>query len=366
MTTSARAAAPDDGAFMRRALALAERGWGQTAPNPLVGAVVVRGDVVVGEGWHTRYGAPHAEVEALRAAGDLAAGATMYVTLEPCNHHGQTPPCSEALIAAGIRRVVVAIRDPHDVAKGGAAHLQANGIEVVIGVEEDAARELNAVFFHALESDRAFVQLKVALSLDGAISDHTRRRGWLTGAEARREVHRLRAGCDAVAVGIGTARTDDPSLTVRDYEPQPRVAPARVVFDTSARLPLTSRLVQTAREQPTVVVCWAPDPAHAAALEHAGVTLVHAATLADALVALRVLGLRSMLVEGGAALATSFLQEALVDRLIIFRAPIILGADALNAFAGLPSATLGNAKRWRLRQAKRFGDDEMSVYAPPL
>jgi diaminohydroxyphosphoribosylaminopyrimidine deaminase/5-amino-6-(5-phosphoribosylamino)uracil reductase len=366
MTASARAAAPDDGAFMRRALALAERGWGQTAPNPMVGAVVVRDGVVVGEGWHTRYGAPHAEVEALRAAGELASGATLYVTLEPCNHYGQTPPCSEAIIAAGIRRVVAATVDPHELARGGAAHLRAYGIDVVIGVEDDAARELNAPFFHALASDRAFVQLKVALSLDGAISDHTRRRGWLTGFEARREVHRLRAGSDAVAVGIGTARTDDPALTVRDYEPAPRVAPARVVFDTSARLPLSSRLVQTARDQGTIVVCWAPDPAHAAALEHAGVTLVHAATMADALVALRVLGLRSMLVEGGAALATSFLQEALVDRLIIFRAPIILGADALNAFSGLPSATLGDARRWRLTQAKRFGDDEMTVYAPPL
>jgi diaminohydroxyphosphoribosylaminopyrimidine deaminase/5-amino-6-(5-phosphoribosylamino)uracil reductase len=366
MTERARAAALDDGAFMRRALSLAERGWGQTAPNPMVGAVVVRdGGAVVGEGWHTRYGAAHAEVEALRAAGDDARDATMYVTLEPCNHFGQTPPCAEAIIAAGVRRVVIATRDPHEVAKGGAEQLRANGIEVAIGVEEDAARELDAPFFHALQSDRAFVQLKVALSLDGALTDHTHKRGWLTGPEARREVHRMRAGSDAVAVGIGTARTDDPALTVRDFEPLPRVAPARVVFDTSARLPLTSRLVQTAHEQRTIVVCWAPDPAHAAALEHAGVTLVHAATLGDALVALRGAGIRSLLVEGGAALATSFLQEALVDRLIIFRAPIILGSDALNAFAGLPPATLGDAKRWHVVQSRRFGDDEMTVYAPP-
>ncbi len=365
MTASARAVAPDDGAYMRRALALAERGWGQTAPNPMVGAVVVRDDIVVGEGWHTRYGAAHAEMEALRAAGDRAQGATLYVTLEPCNHQGQTPPCSEAIIAAGIRRVVAATADPHEVAKGGAAHLRAHGIDVVLGLEDDAARELNAAFFHALGSDRAFVQLKVALSIDGAISDYTRHRGWLTGFAARQEVHRLRAGSDAVAIGIGTARTDNPELTVRDHAPAPRIAPARVVFDTSARLPRTSRLVQSAREQSTIVVCWAPDPAHAAALEHAGVTLVHAATLPDALVALRVAGIRSLLVEGGAALATSFLQEALVDRLIIFRAPIILGTGSLNAFAGLPSATLGTAGRWRLTQTKRFGDDEMTVYAPP-
>ena len=357
---------PDDGAFMRRALSLAARGWGQTAPNPMVGAVVVRDGAVVGEGWHTRFGEAHAEVEALRAAGESARGATMYVTLEPCNHHGKTPPCTEALIAAGIARVVAATGDPNHDAQGGVARLSAHGIHVDIGVEEDAARELNAAFFHAHASSRTFVQLKVALSLDGALTDHTRRRGWLTGPEARREVHRLRAGSDAVAVGLGTVRMDDPMLTVRDWSPAPRVPPTRVVFDTSARLPLASRLVQTAREEPTAVVCWAPDPAHAAALEHAGVQLIHAANLADALVELRAAGIQSVLVEGGAALATSFLQESLVDRLIIFRAPIILGGESLNAFAGLPPDTLGTAKRWRVIDARRFGDDEMTVYGPPV
>ena len=365
MTVGARAEAPDDGAFMRRALSLAERGWGQTAPNPMVGAVVVRDGVVVGEGWHTRYGAPHAEIDALRVAGDAARGATMYVTLEPCTHHGQTPPCSDALVAAGISRVVAATADPHPVARGGTERLRARGVTVVVGVEELAARELNAPFFHALASPRSFVQLKLALSLDGALTDHTRQRGWLTREEARREVHRLRAGADAIVVGIGTVRADNPLLTVRDVSPPPRIPPARVVFDTSARLPLTSRLVQTARDQPTIVVCWAPDPAHAAALEHAGVTLVHAASLLDALVALRAAGIRTVLVEGGAALASSFLQEALVDRLIIFRAPLMLGSGALNAFAGLPSVSLDAARRWRVIDARRFGDDEMTVYAPP-
>ena len=365
MQRGGRAAAPDDGAFMRRALALAAQGWGQTAPNPRVGAVVVRDGVVAGEGWHTRYGASHAEIDALAAAGDAARGATVYVTLEPCNHHGQTPPCVDALLAAGVSRVVIATSDPNPVASDGAARLLAHGVQVDVGLEETAARELNAAFFHAHSSPRAFVQLKLALSLDGALTDHTRQRGWLTGPEARREVHRLRAGSDGVAVGIGTVRADDPLLTVREAEFSPRVPPARVVFDTSARLPLTSRLVQTAREQPTIVVCWAPDPSHAAALEHAGVTLVHSATLADALVALRSAGIRSLLVEGGAALASSFLQEALVDRLIIFRAPIILGGEALNGFAGLPPTTLGAARRWRLVDTRAFSDDEMTVYAPP-
>jgi diaminohydroxyphosphoribosylaminopyrimidine deaminase/5-amino-6-(5-phosphoribosylamino)uracil reductase len=364
MTEGARAAEPD-GAFMRRALALAERGWGQTAPNPMVGAVLVRDGVVVGEGWHTRYGAPHAEIEALREAGDAARGATLYVTLEPCSHHGQTPPCSDALLAAGISRVVAATADPSPVARGGAEQLRSQGVEVLVGIEEPAAHELNASFFHALTSPRSFVELKLALSLDGALTDYTRQRGWLTRVEARREVHRLRAGADGIAVGIGTVRCDDPMLTVRDVAMQPRIPPARVVFDTSARLPLTSRLVHTARDHPTIVVCWAPDPAHAAALEHAGITLVHAASLADALVALRAAGIRTLLVEGGAVLASSFLQEALVDRLIIFRAPLILGGGALNAFAGLPSVTIGDARPWRVIDARRFGDDEMTVYAPP-
>ena len=357
--------APDDGVFMRRALSLALRGWGQTAPNPMVGAVVVLDGVVVGEGWHERYGAPHAEIHALRVAGERSVGATVYVTLEPCSHHGKTPPCTDALLAAGVKRVVAATADPNPAARGGGDQLRAHGVEVVIGVEEWAAREQNAAFFHRFASRRPFVQLKLALSLDGALTDHTRQRGWLTGDAARREVHRLRAGADAVVVGIGTVRADDPLLTVRDAEVPPRIPPARVVFDTSARLPLTSRLVLTAREQPTIVVCWAPDPAHAAALEHAGVTLVHAASLADALAALRDRGLGSVLVEGGAALASSFLQDALVDRLIIFRAPLILGGESLNAFAALPPATLGEAKRWRVIDARRFGDDEMTVYAPP-
>ena len=364
MNEVGRAAAPGDGAWMRRALDLAERGWGHTAPNPMVGAVVVRDGVVVGEGWHARYGTAHAEVEALRSAGERARGATLYVTLEPCNHHGQTPPCTDAILGAGIRRVVAAVADPNPVARGGADRLCSAGVETVLGVEEVAARELNAAFFHAHASDRPFVRLKLALSLDGALADATRAPGWLSGEDARTEVHRLRADSDAVAVGIGTALADDPLLTVRRVPP-PRVTPLRVVFDTSARLPLTSRLVRTAREAPVLVVCWAPDPTHAAALEHAGVELLHAASLPHAMRALRARGVRSMLVEGGASLASAMLQEAQVDRLIIFRAPILLGADSLNAFGGLSSATIGAAPRWRLVRSRRLGDDEMTVYAPP-
>jgi diaminohydroxyphosphoribosylaminopyrimidine deaminase/5-amino-6-(5-phosphoribosylamino)uracil reductase len=362
--TAERAAPPDDGVWMRRALALAVRGWGHTAPNPMVGAVVVRDGIVVGEGWHTAYGDPHAEVAALGAAGEAARGATVYVTLEPCNHHGKTPPCTDALLAAGVRRVVAATADPSPVAGGGAERLRNAGVDVTMGVEEASARELNAPFFHALTSTRPFVQLKLALSLDGAVTDYTREPGWLTGELARREVHRLRAGADAVAVGIGTALADDPQLTVRDAPP-PRIAPTRVVFDTSARLPLGSRLARSAHAVPVVDVCWAPDPRHAAALEHVGVTLLHAATLPTALAALRERGVRSLLLEGGATLASAFLQESLVDRLIIFRSPLVLGGGALNAFGTLPAARVADAARWRVVHTQRFGDDEMTIYAPP-
>jgi diaminohydroxyphosphoribosylaminopyrimidine deaminase / 5-amino-6-(5-phosphoribosylamino)uracil reductase len=364
MNDGERGTVPDDGAWMRRALALAERGWGQTAPNPMVGAVVVRDGAVVGEGWHARFGEAHAEVEALRAAGERARGATMYVTLEPCNHQGKTPPCTGAILGAGVRRVVAAAPDPNPVARGGAERLRAEGVEVVLGTEAEAALELNAAFFHGVGSDRPFVRLKLALSLDGALADVTRRTGWLTGEEARTEVHRLRAGSDAVAVGIGTALADDPLLTVRGAAP-PRIPPLRVVFDTSARLPLDSRLVRSARETPVLVVCWAPDPRHAAALEQAGVELLHAASLPHALRALRARGVASLLVEGGAGLASSFVQEAQVDRLVIFRAPILLGGGSLNAFGGMPSGTIDGVPRWRIVQSRRYGDDEMTVYKPP-
>jgi diaminohydroxyphosphoribosylaminopyrimidine deaminase/5-amino-6-(5-phosphoribosylamino)uracil reductase len=364
MALRERAAAPADGAYMRRALDLAENGWGRTAPNPMVGAVVVRDGHIVGEGWHRRYGEAHAEVEALRSAGERARGATLYVTLEPCNHQGRTPPCTGAILAAGIRRVVIAVADPNPVAAGGAERLREAGVTVEIGLGEASARELNAVFFHALSSDRPFVRLKLALSLDGAMSDATRKPAWLTGHEARGEVHRLRTGSDAVAVGIGTVLADDPLLTVRSFS-APRVPPLRVVFDTSARLPLTSQLVRTARESPVVVVCWAPEARHAVALEQEGVELLHAATLGDAMRALRARHVRSILVEGGAALAASLIQEALVDRLIIFRAPLVLGTGALNPFGAFPAATIDDAPRWRFVRSARFGDDEMTVYAPP-
>lgn len=348
---------------MRRALVLARRGWGRTAPNPMVGAVVVRDGVVVGEGWHAEFGGPHAEVVALAAAGERARGADVYVTLEPCAHQGKTPPCADALIAAGVRRVIVGAADPNPVAVGGAAKLRAAGILVTDGVEHEAAEELNAPFFFTCrDASRPFVTLKLAVSLDGALAPGDRTQRWLTGEAARKYVHRIRAGVDAVAVGIGTALSDDPALTVR-HGRRPRVAPARVVFDPRGRLPLASQLVRTAKKVPTWIVGDGVPQEAAAALNTAGVRLLVASGLPAQLRVLRVAGVGHLLVEGGASLAGALLGGGFVDRLIIFQAPVLLGAGALPAF-GVVSPGMGAPEQWRVIERREFGDDLMTTYAP--
>ncbi|MBK7835904.1 MAG: bifunctional diaminohydroxyphosphoribosylaminopyrimidine deaminase/5-amino-6-(5-phosphoribosylamino)uracil reductase RibD [Gemmatimonadetes bacterium] len=354
--------AGDDLRFMRRALALAERGWGQVSPNPLVGAVVVRDGTVVGEGYHAAFGREHAEGMALGRAGAQARGSTVYVTLEPCNHHGKTPPCTEALITAGVARVVIAVRDPHPVAAGGADRLRAAGIAVDVGLGERAARDLNAHFLHAVTSERPWVTLKLAVSIDGAVADHTRKTGWLTGLEARAEVHRWRAQHDAIGVGMGTVLADDPALTVRDAK-APRVAPMRVVFSRSGRLPVTSILARTARDVPVLVMADDPDPAYESTLNEMGVELIPAASLGEALRALRARGVQSILVEGGARLAGALMFDRLVDRLVVFTAPVVLGAGALNAFHLAPAQRAEQADRLRIVDRQPFGDDLMTVYA---
>ena len=353
-----------DAAFMRRALELARKGWGQTAPNPMVGAVVVRDGVVVGEGHHTRFGSAHAEVEALRAAGDRAAGATIYVTLEPCAHTGKTPPCTDALVAARVARVVIAVRDPNPDAAGGVERLRDAGIEIGIGVEDAAARELNAPFFHSFAEQRPWITLKLAVSLDGALADATGHSRWITGDDSRRLVHEMRAGSDAIGVGIGTALADDPSLTVRDA-PAPRVPPLRVVFDRGARLPLHSVIARTAHVVPALVVAGTPPSVRVAALEAAGVRVIQAATLRAALDALGALGVRSLLVEGGARLAGALIGTGMVDRLVIFQGSAIFGAGALDAFAFVPPTEVERDPAWRALGRREIGADTMTVYAPP-
>lgn len=365
ITSSAAVATENDAVHMRRALALARLGWGQTAPNPMVGAVVVSDGQVVGEGFHAHYGAAHAEIIALKRAGILAHGATVYVSLEPCAHYGKTPPCADALIAAEVRRVVVAAPDPSRTARGGDERLRRAGVQVDVGVEQAAALELNAPFFNAIASPRPWVTLKLALSADGGVADPAGARRWITGEESRVEVHRQRAGSDAIAVGIGTVLADDPLLTVREV-PHPRIAPKRIVFDSTLRTPRTSAVIRTTGEVETILVGRPSAPVDRLALaEEAGASVLLAPTLDESLVALRKRGVQSLYVEGGPRLAGAFLREGRADRLIIFRSPVELGSDAPKAFAFAPDgfeASLGGGQH-RVVEQRRFGDDVMTVYA---
>jgi diaminohydroxyphosphoribosylaminopyrimidine deaminase/5-amino-6-(5-phosphoribosylamino)uracil reductase len=322
----------------------------------MVGAVVIRDGAVVGEGAHEEFGGPHAEVVALGAAGELARGATLYVTLEPCNHHGKTPPCTRAIVDAGIARVVIAVEDPTPLAGGGVEYLRERGVEVTVGVEAQHAADLIAPFLFAPTADRPFVTLKLALSAEGAVADQARSKKWLTGERSREEVHRLRAQSDAIGVGVGTVLADDPQLTVRG-KIIPRVRPARVVFDRNARLPLESALVRTANENPTIVVT-SPGAPHADALRSRGLKVVERSDTRGALEDLRALGIQHLFVEGGASLAADLLANEAVDRLVIFQTQVSLGEGGIKPFPDVQSLNIQ-----RIVERSRFGDDEMTAYA---
>lgn len=349
---------------MERALSLAWRGWGRVAPNPLVGAVVLRGDTgeIVGDGWHQEYGGPHAEVHALRAAGERARGATMVVSLEPCAHQGKTPPCTDAIVAAGIRRVVAAIHDPDPDARGGLDLLKTAGVETHVGLCAEAAAAQNAVFLTSrLQTERPFVALKLATSIDGRIADARGRSQWISGTEAREYVHWLRAGFDAIGVGGTTALTDDPQLTARGGI-TPRRPPVRIVFDRRAMLNSGVQMVRTAREVPTWVVSSPDAPAaNVSVLEGNGVRVFRPETLKQAFAQLRLAGIQSLLCEGGGALGTKLLAEGLVDRLYWVQAPVWLGEKAVPAFPGVPEMALGEAPRWIAVERRPLGPDTLLV-----
>ncbi len=318
--------------YMGLALELARRGEGATSPNPLVGCVVVRDGRVVGRGYHARAGGPHAEVLALAEAGDAARGADLYVTLEPCAHHGRTPPCVGRVIAAGVGRVVIAMGDPNPrVAGRGERQLRRAGIRVTTGVREEEARRLNEAFCLSITAGRAFVHLKLAATLDGRLATRTGDSRWVTGAASRERVHRLRARCGAVLVGAGTARADDPRLTVR-LPGQPERPVLRAVLSSRLDLPDTLRLVADGEASRTVLFHGPGAPGDRRRRFAArGVRLVEVPRLGDGLDLQRVLtalydlGRMEVLVEGGAVTAQRFLDQGLVDRFHLFLAPRLLG-----------------------------------------
>jgi diaminohydroxyphosphoribosylaminopyrimidine deaminase / 5-amino-6-(5-phosphoribosylamino)uracil reductase len=357
---------PDETRHMARALLLAERGRGCTAPNPVVGAVVVRDGRVVGSGWHERAGADHAEVVALRRAGAKARGATLFCTLEPCAHHGRTPPCVDAIVAAGIRRCVVATRDPHDIVDGrGLRRLRAAGVAVEVGMLEEQAREALGGYLRAHRAGLPRATWKLAVTLDGKVADARGRSKWITGPGSRALVQRLRAGSDAIVIGSGTARADDPRLTVRlaGLRRGGR-APLRVVCDTRLRLPLGLRLFGPALARGTVVACAADAPAaRAAQLERRGVAVwrlpkagggVSPRALARRLAAE---GRYEVLLECGPRLGTSWLKAGLVSRLALFTAPRVLGGEGLAWCGALGRGSLARALPGRFRNCGGVGGD---------
>ncbi len=347
---------------MRRALELAWRGWGRVHPNPMVGAVLLRDGAMIGEGWHAEFGGPHAEAAAIASAGGKAEGATLVVTLEPCRHQGKTPPCTETIFDAGVTRVVFGADDPTPEARGGASELAGVGLSVDRLPVENQVRRQNAIFFHSLRHpERPFVALKLATSVDGRIADYTGRSQWLSGRKAREWTHWLRAGFDAIAVGGRTARTDNPSLTVRG-EIAPRVPPRRIVFDRHAQLAGASHLLDTARDIPVMLVSEGkPLPELATKYQAAGVETIEAASLDLALQRLHTAGVKSILVEGGGRLAARLLTAGLIDRFYWVQTPLWLGEGAVPAFAGLHGELLEQVNRWTPVERRSLGADTLLV-----
>lgn len=337
-----------DARYMNMAIELARAGAGQTSPNPLVGAVIVKNGTVVGMGAHLRAGEPHAEVHALRMSGNQAKDATLYVTLEPCCHVGKTPPCTEAVIRAGINRVVVAALDPNpQVAGGGVKKLRAAGLGVIIGVEEEKAKQLNEVFFHYIQTKRPFVTLKTASTLDGKIATHTGHSKWITGEDARREVHELRRVHDAILVGSGTVLADDPALTVRVDGKVWGKQPVRVILDRRLRTPLTAQVVTDRSAETWIVTSAASSEQQRQALIENGVSVIVVdgeLTVEKVLEVLGERGITSLLVEGGAEVNGAFLQAKAIQKMISYVSlKLVGGRNAPTIFGGEGIASMEDA-----------------------
>ena len=354
---------PADSLYMARALQLAARGLYTTNPNPRVGCVIVRDGRVVGEGWHERAGTPHAEIHALRAAGDAARGATAYVTLEPCSHHGRTPPCAEALIDAGVARVVAAMTDPNPlVAGGGIAMLTLAGIRADVGLMEAEARALNPGFVSRMTRGRPWVRLKTAATLDGKTALENGASQWITGDAARADVQRLRARACAILTGSGTVAADNPRMNVRDFNIGRQ--PLRVVVDSQLRTAPDAAIL------PALVACHHADPARRAALEQAGAEVVELpgsdgrVDLAALFARLAQRGVNEVHVEAGAALNGALLAAGLVDEWVAYVAPMAVGDVARGLFAMPALTTLASAQRFTLADVRQIGGDLRLTLTP--
>jgi len=346
---------------MARALRLAERGQYAAHPNPMVGCVLVRDETIVGEGWHVAAGEAHAEINALEAAGDSARGSTAYVTLEPCAHHGKTPPCVEALISAGVSNVVVALEDPFPAVAGrGIAALKKAGLGVRVGLMQSSAEQLLAGFLSRVTRSRPFVRLKMASSLDGGIAMSNGESQWITGPEARADVQRLRARSGAVMTGIGTILADDPSLTVRDTTIDTRgKQPSRVILDNGLRMPLSAEMLALPGQ--TLVYCI--DDEKREALTAAGAEVIKVGAKAGLVDVSAVLGdlasreVNDVLVEAGPTLAGSLINAGLVDELVLYQAPHIMGSETMGMFDTPAWTELANRKSLDISDVRRVGAD---------
>ncbi len=355
-----------DRLFMKMALAEAVKARGRTSPNPLVGAVVVKDGEVIGRGRHKKAGTPHAEIHALRSAGSRAVGATIYVTLEPCNHTGRTPPCTQAILASGIKRVVIGMVDPNPHVTGsGRDFLAARGIEVTSGVLADKCRAINRPFIKHITTGLPWVIMKAGCSMDGRIAAGSGQCAWITNEKSRHQVHLLRDRVDAISVGIGTALNDNPSLTTRLPGRQGR-DPLRVIIDTSLKLPPGAKMLKQESAASTWIFCGPePDGNKVKALETAGARVLPVDLRkgrVDLYEVLAVLGreqVNSLLVEGGSLIHTAFLQAGLVDQVNLFLAPVFLGSDAIPLIAELGLKQVRDARRFSLIRTRRFADDIM-------
>jgi diaminohydroxyphosphoribosylaminopyrimidine deaminase/5-amino-6-(5-phosphoribosylamino)uracil reductase len=355
MSNAARFSVADH-VHMARALQLAARGLYTTSPNPRVGCVIVGDGRVIGEGWHERAGTPHAEIHALKAAGDAARGATVYVTLEPCSHHGRTPPCAEALINAGVGRVVAAMTDPNPlVGGGGISMLTLAGIRAEIGLLEAEARALNPGFVSRMTRQRPWVRLKTASTLDGKTALANGASQWITGEAARADVQRLRARACAIVTGSGTVLADNPRMNVRDFDIGRQ--PLRVIVDSALRTPADAAIL------PALVACHHAAPKARAALEKAGAEVIELprtdgrVDLAGLFTLLAQRGVNELHVEAGAALNGALLAAGLVDEWVAYMAPMVVGDDAHGLFAQPSLASLADAARFKLADVRQIGGD---------